>query len=249
MPEWQMAENTIERQDIPKGTLSGNIAIKSNETNLDYTVNYRVYLPANYQNVKELPVLYVTDGHEYANSLNGSMITVLDNLIATNRIKPVIAVFIDPRNPENQEENRRLTEYAANDRFTDFLAHELVPEIDKNYKTSQLATDRAILGTSYGAWISTYVGVRKSEIFGLVAAQSPAFNQDLIREYGKVKKLPLKIFMSCGTIFDGEENTRLMRDVLIYKGYPLEYIEVNESHSWGAWRAQIDQILIYFFRK
>ncbi len=249
MPLWQYPVNTIEQPEIQKGSLSEALAIRSNETNLDYLINYRVYTPANYQNLNDLPVIYVTDGHEYANQLNGSLITVLDNLISANRTQPVIAVFIDPRNPENPSENRRLNEYAANDRFVDFLAHELVPEIDKNYKTSKLATARAILGASYGGWISTYVGVRKPDVFGLVAAQSPAFNQDLIREYGKQKMLPLRIFMSCGTLFDGSENTRLMRDVLIYKGYPLEYIEVNESHSWGAWRAQIDKMLLFFFRK
>ena len=176
------------------------------------------------------------------------MITVLDNMIANNVIKPLIAVFIDPRNPENLEENRSVSEYDCNDRFVDFIIHELVPEIDKSYKTDPQPESRAILGTSYGGRISTYIGVKKSEIFGCIAAQSPVLDENLIREYGKVKKLPIKFYLSCGTFYDVKENSQLLRDVLIYKGYPLEYIEVNESNSWGAWRNQIDIILKHFFK-
>ncbi|HQA76040.1 MAG TPA: alpha/beta hydrolase-fold protein [Salinivirgaceae bacterium] len=248
MPYWEVSKYSLEKTDIPKGTLTNTQTILSNETNLDYKINYQVYLPHDYQNQKNLPVIYVTDGHEYANPLLGNMITVLDNMIANNVIKPLIAVFIDPRNPENLEENRSVSEYDCNDRFVDFIIHELVPEIDKSYKTDPQPESRAILGTSYGGRISTYIGVKKSEIFGCIAAQSPVLDENLIREYGKVKKLPIKFYLSCGTFYDVKENSQLLRDVLIYKGYPLEYIEVNESNSWGAWRNQIDIILKHFFK-
>lgn len=248
MPYWEAPKYNIEKTNIPKGTLTDVQTILSNETNLDYKVNYQVYLPHNYQTQTNLPVIYVTDGHEYSNPLLGNMITVLDNMIANNIIKPLIAVFIDPRNPENLEENRSVSEYDCNDRFVDFIVHELVPEIDKSYKTNPQADSRAILGVSYGGKISTYIGVKKPEIFGCIAAQSPVLDESLIREYGKNKKLPIKFYLSCGTFYDVKDNTQLLRDVLIYKGYPLEYIEVNESGSWGAWRNQIDIILKYFFR-
>jgi enterochelin esterase family protein len=59
--------------------------------------------------------------------------------------------------------------------------------------------------------------------------------------------LPLKIYMSTGTIFDTQEKARQMRDILTEKNYPLLYKEVNEGHSWGNWRALIDEPLVYFF--
>ncbi len=248
MPQWESSKYTAEQSDINKGTVSATQTIISNETNLDYSVNYQVYLPYNYQIQTKLPVIYVTDGHEYMNQKLGNMITVLDNMIADKTIKPLIAVFIDPRNPNNPEENRRLSEYACNDRFVDFITHELVPKIDETYKTDPQAESRTILGTSYGGKIAIYIGVKNSAVFGNIAAQSPALDEDLIREYGKIKKLPLKIYLSCGTFYDNDNNTKLMRDVLIYKGYPIEYITVNESHSWGAWRNQIDIILKYFYK-
>lgn len=38
-----------------------------------------------------------------------------------------------------------------------------------------------------------------------------------------------------------------MRSVMQEKGYPLEYIEVNQGHSWGNWRALLEEPLVYFF--
>jgi enterochelin esterase-like enzyme len=40
-----------------------------------------------------------------------------------------------------------------------------------------------------------------------------------------------------------------MKTILEAKGYPLQYKEVNEGHSWGNWRALIDEPLIWFFGK
>jgi hypothetical protein len=31
------------------------------------------------------------------------------------------------------------------------------------------------------------------------------------------------------------------------KGYDLVYLEAPEGHSWGQWRSQIDDLLVYFF--
>ena len=59
--------------------------------------------------------------------------------------------------------------------------------------------------------------------------------------------LSLNIFMSQGSIWDDIENTRRLRDIFVSKGYPLLFIETPEGHSWGNWRALLDDMLIYFF--
>jgi enterochelin esterase-like enzyme len=38
-----------------------------------------------------------------------------------------------------------------------------------------------------------------------------------------------------------------MREILLQKGYPLEYQEYHESHSWGLWSGLIDDPLRYFW--
>lgn len=158
MPEWQFPEETVLAPGVIKGTLSSNMQIQSSPSRLNYAVNYRVYTPYNYASVSNCPVIYVTDGHEYADQNLGAMVTVLDNLIFKGTIEAVIAVFIDPRDPNNGN-NRRMTEYRANPQFAAFVAEELIPKIDNNFKTNPLPSKRAILGTSLGGWNSAFFGL------------------------------------------------------------------------------------------
>ncbi|MBN2572120.1 MAG: esterase family protein, partial [Ignavibacteriales bacterium] len=247
MPEWIYPIETIRDPAKPRGTLSNNILIAS--SNLNYDVNYKVYTPYQYDSLYNLPVIYVTDGHEYSNDLLGSMIIVLDNLIADKKIQPIIAVFIDPRDPYNSNNNRRETEYTMNESFANFVADELVPCIDSIYRTDTSADNRAILGTSLGGINSAYFGATRYDVFHLIGIHSPAFNYtpDIFSLYNLSEDLPCKFFMSTGVINDTEEAARYMESTFHEKDYEYLYIEVNEGHSWGNWRALLDEPLIYFF--
>ncbi|MGE0088260.1 MAG: alpha/beta hydrolase-fold protein [Bacteroidales bacterium] len=247
MPDWVFPQETVLLQGITRGTLSENLIIQSNASNLNYSVQYKVYTPYGYTELSNLPVIYVTDGHEYADDAKGSMIIVLDNLIFSGQINPVIAVFIDPRNPSDLSQNRRSDEYRANIKFAIFVADELVPVIDSNYKTDTTADARAILGTSLGGWNSAYFGYIRSDKFQLIGIHSPAFDDAIIQNYNNSALIPLKIYMSTGVIYDTQDRARAMKTIMNDKGYPLMYKEVNEGHSWGNWRALIDEPLIYFF--
>ncbi len=246
MPEWTFPEETRLQNGVPRGTLSEYKIITSSALNLGYQVRYRVYKPYNYANLSKLPVIYVTDGHEYADDRLGAMLIVMDNLIHQGRIRPVMAVFIDPRDPVTGS-NRRMNEYRANIRYANFVADELVAFVDQNYKTDTAASQRAILGTSLGGWNSAFFGFRRPDRFRLIGIHSPAFDGAIIQNYQNSPRLPLKIYMSTGTIFDTQNQARNMKAILIEKGYPLLYTEVNQGHSWGNWRALIDEPLVYFF--
>jgi len=247
MPAWVFPSETSTVKGITTGSVSGARTIISHEKNLSYAVSYTVYTPYNYGSLSSLPVIYVTDGHEYSDEKQGAMINTLNNLIYEKKIEPVIAVFIDPRQPENPGNNRRMNEYRANARFAGFVADELVPFIDANYKTAPRPEKRAIIGASLGGWNSAYFGLKRSDVFGLLIIHSPSSNQAIIDDFAAAEKLPLRIFMSTGLINDTESQARKLKSVFEAKGYPLVYIEVNEGHSWGNWKALIDKPLIWFF--
>jgi enterochelin esterase-like enzyme len=63
------------------------------------------------------------------------------------------------------------------------------------------------------------------------------------------KEADFEIFMSVGTINDNIPDTRLMKQEFERLDLDINYMEVNEGHSWGAWSAQMDDILIQFFKK
>jgi enterochelin esterase-like enzyme len=248
MPQWQFPSETKLAEGVNRGQLSNTISILSTATNLGYSVQYKVYTPFGYESLNQLPVMYVTDGHEYSDDKLGALVIVLDNLIHQGAIQPIIVVFVDPRNPGNLSENRRMQEYTGNIKFANFLADELVPAIDNSYRTSQSADARGILGTSLGGWNSAFVGLTRSDVFHLMAIHSPAFNNEIIQSYNASPKLPLKIFMSTGVIYDTQDKARAMKNILESKGYQLSYIEVNQGHSWGNWRALLQEPLQFFFQ-
>lgn len=247
MPEFVYPEETILISGAPRGTLSSNITINSDPVNLGYKVQYRVYTPYNYEHLSNLPVIYVTDGPEYFDDRLGAFRIVLDNIIHQQKIEPVIAVFIDARDPDNLSSNRRMTEYAGNIKYANFVADELVPVIDAEYKTNQSPDKRAILGTSMGGWNAGYFGLKRSDTFHLIGIHSPAFDNAVIDGYNQSPLLPLRIFMSTGVIHDTQVRARQMRDILLSKQYQLNYIEVNQGHSWGNWKGLTEEPLVYFF--
>lgn len=247
MPDWNEEPLTIQNQDIEKGILWEQTVIQSE--NLNYPVSYRVYIPYGYENFDDLNVIYTTDGQEYADDNLGSMITVLDNLHHQGKIEPTIAVFVSPLDPENEDFNRRMDELGNNQDYISFFIGELIPKVESDYKISGTRSDRAILGTSLGGLNATYFAFTRPDIFQNVAIQAPAFwYREEIYEIVKASNFnDPNIYMSVGTIGDNTLDARIMKNIFEEKGLEFTYLEVNEGHSWGAWRTQLDDILIQFF--
>jgi enterochelin esterase family protein len=247
MPDYAYPQETVRRDGIARGNFSANVKFASAQ--LGYDVNYRVYTPAGYaaQQLHNLPVVYVTDGHEYAADHLGSMVVVLDNLIARGALQPTVAVFVDPRDPATGA-NRRAAEYVQNSRFAGFVADELAPAVDRAYRTLAAPDGRMILGTSLGGLNSAYFGATRSDVFGKIAVQSPAsftnFAPQLLQSYAtQPLQQRLEIFLSAGTIGDGNAGPSFAA-VLSEHGYDYRFIQTHEGHSWGNWRALLDDALV-----
>ena len=245
MPGYSYPMETVRDTTLPAGLLGPSMVTQS--VSLGYAVNYRVYTPAGYDRLTDLPSIYVTDGHEYAADHLGSLVIVLDNLIAGRKIEPLIAVFIDPREVGNAAHNRREEQYLGNESFLSFVAEELVPSIDSRYKTAARADRRAILGTSYGGLNATLFAAERPGLFGNVLIQSPEFSEaPVYHVYRNMPRLPLRIAMSNGNLGDGD-SARKMCAILKEKGYDFYYVERNEGHSWGQWRALLGEMLCFIF--
>src|SRR5687768_9154487 len=159
MPRWEHDPVTYDRlPGIATGNLRKDLLINSIE--LGYQVTYSVYTPAGYETGKSYPVLYVTDGYEYMHERMGNMIAILDNLIHLRKIEPVIAVFIDHREPVNRTNNRRMQELGVNEKYMSFIVRELIPIAEKTFSDCARQTDRAIVGTSLGALSSAWLAFR-----------------------------------------------------------------------------------------
>jgi len=229
-----------------KGTLSENIRIES--AVLGYELQYRVYLPENTKPDDTLPTIYITDGQSYAKK--GRMIKALDDGIAGGTIKPVIAIFVDARDPDNLKTIRRNEQFFCNTDYAKFFTTELVPVIDQTYATNKLREDRVILGVSFGGFNAGCFGLIATPDFGGIAMNSPAhskFVRYLGRQYEKFDKKNLKIYMSVGNRRDNRRAVRSFKKTLEEKGYDLTYSQNNYGHNWDNWTPLLPEVLTTFF--
>ena len=247
MPGWKEDAALEYRDNISHGKVKSDILFQSKA--LGYQITYSVYVPAGHQIQDNLPAIYVTDGFEYMHPKMGNMVTILDNLIADKKITPVIAIFIDHREPVNRSNNRRMDELAMNEKYMKFFTEEFIPLIEQNYPVLKGRENRAILGTSMGGLTSAYFIFSRPEVFGMAGIQSPSFwsKPQIYSLCDAVANSETKISMTSGIINDASESTRKMKAILEKNSCIYTYRETNEGHSWGNWRNLIDDILIDFF--
>ncbi len=229
----------------PRGTLTENRIIESEI--LGYRLQYRVYLPPGAIQHDDLPVLYVADGQWYIEG--GDLPRLLDRMISRGEIRPVAAVFVDNRNPDDLAENRRNRQFFCNEKYSAFYQQELIPTIDETFATSAERTGRVILGMSFGGLNAACFGLQAHDSFGGIAMQSPAVHPvpELHDAWAGTERLPLRIFLSSGTVNDNEGSTRRLHKILDDKGYDLHYVEVDQGHDWRNWKPLLDDMLRFFF--
>ncbi len=229
-----------------EGMLGANQRIFSEH--LGYDLQYRVYRPAGTSADDQLPTLYVTDGQRYLEK--GGFKPVLDEAIDAGVVAPVLVVFLDSRNPDRLEVDRRNAQFMCNADFAAFFADELVPTISRDEPVSLSREDRAILGISFGGLNSACFGLMLSNIFSGIGMQSPASSDhvDVVSEsYEERDLLPLKIFLSAGTQNDNLASVKRFKRVLDRKGYDVTYFVVREGHNWRNWTPLLDDVLKTFF--
>ncbi|MBS1559546.1 MAG: hypothetical protein JST69_12560 [Bacteroidetes bacterium] len=247
MPLWKENPETIPHAEILKGTLTQDIIF--NSQTLGYQITYKVYLPAGYETLGKIDCIYVTDGYEYLHPKLGNMETILNNVIAEKKIRSVMAVFVDHREPVNRANNKRMQELAMNKSYLDFFVNELIPDVEKNYPARATAANRAILGTSMGGLTAAYFAFERPDVFSMAGIQSPAFytKPQIYQLCSNPASPKMKISMTSGVINDTGKEARKMKDILAANSCVYHYREVNEGHSWGNWRNLISTILIDLF--
>lgn len=242
MPAYQMPPEIAYDPGIPHGTFKDTTY---SSVNLGNSRTIRIYLPPGYStSTSRYPMILFHDGLEYISLASAK--NVLDYLIHHHHIDPVIAVFVPPVSPE-----KRGDEYAGNlqNKFTKFIVEEIIPWVDARFRTIAAPEKRAVLGASYGGNISLWLGMNHPEIFGNVAAQSSYIQGSIVGGFQNSPKLDLKIDMILGT-YDIASLIPMVRNfipILDAKGYTYQYHEYHEGHSWGFWRAHIDDALEMFF--
>ncbi|HEX5651244.1 MAG TPA: alpha/beta hydrolase-fold protein [Steroidobacteraceae bacterium] len=212
-----------------------------------------VYTPPGHERgCAECDFLLVFDRAAYISAVPTP--TILDNMQADRVIRPLVAVFVG-----NSRQPGRGEELPPNPLFQRFLREELLPWVRERYRFSSDPRRSVVAGSSFGGLAATYTALKNPDVFGNVLSQSGSYwwwpqwlaagirvteqSGTLIREYRDAARLPIRFYMETGT-WEGEvmlEPNREFRDVLLRKGYDVQYEERIGGHDYVRWRDSLSE--------
>lgn len=130
---------------------------------------YRVILPVSYnQNVqKKYPVIYLLHG------LTGHYNNWTENTKLVEYLKPYNFIVV---NVEGNNGWYTDSGSVPNDKYESYIIQELIPEIDKKFRTEAKREARVIAGLSMGGYGSLKFGFKHPDKFILVGSFSGALN-------------------------------------------------------------------------
>ena len=235
MPFYVAQPEVDEVGSAPKGDV---IAESLQSRSLGGSRRVWFYLPPGYAADKETlyPVMYVLDGGNYVEKMD--VPRVLDHLIANKSIPPVIAVFSEPGD--------RQEEYSRNPKWRAFIVNELVPAVDKRFRTFPSPDHRVILGSSLAAYGAVDLAVAAPSVFGLCAAIAPpAQTATVVSNQAGARAAVVSIkFFVLGGVYDSMiDGARLLRTTLDSLQAPVTYLEVAEGHNTNTFRGHLDDAL------
>lgn len=256
-----------DRTDIPHGVIHHEF-YKSGV--IGDNRDYYVYTPPGYDPAahKRYPVLYLLHGYSddaSAWTAVGYANLILDGLIAQGKVKSMIIVmplgYGDPdivnkqilasagspfRNADTRSKNF--------DRFTEALLTEVIPRVDKEYRTVNKRESRAIAGLSMGGAESLLTGLNHLDTFAWVASFSAGGEpNEFATDFPKLdaatanKELRL-LWIACGTDDRLITLNRSLVDWLKSKQINVTRVETPGMHAWVVWRRNLTTLAPLLFR-
>lgn len=162
-----------------------------------------VYTPPGYQQGTKYPVVYMLhgigcDGGQW---ISISIANVLDNMIARQEIKPIVAVFpsVIPKDGINKvtlsQEN-----IEAFTKFKDEFTQDLEPYILSHYSVSEDRKDTGVCGLSMGGMEALELGFSLQNRFNYIGSFSAAPSLDMsVLHYTDVNTIPELVLLCNGT--------------------------------------------------
>ena len=254
-------------KNIPHGQVR-SIYYWSDVNGLERHIN--VYVPAEYEKKpnKKYPVLYLVHGwgeNENGWSVQGHMANIMDGLIESKKAVPMIVVM-----PSGDIQTNSDVREASGD-ITKIYITDLIPFIDKTFRTYTDREHRAMAGLSRGgfqttntvfnnmdkfAWMGTFsgffMGMRR---MGGNNTDTPpdmktivetAFN-GVFKDAGAFNKKMNLLFISTGT-----EERSPKESVEALKDHGIKNIIYFESqgtaHEWLTWRRSLNEFAPRLFK-
>jgi len=232
-----------------------------------------VYLPPGYEDDSHqaYPVLYLHDGQNLFDGrtsfVKGKTWQVrehADAAIEAGEVEPLIIVGIyntgDRRLAEYTHEHNRQMEGGEADAYGNLVIHELMPWIAGNYRVRHDRHATGMGGSSLGALVTLYLGLRHPQHFGKLAVLSPSVwwgNKSILGQLNEhapqIWDRP-RIWLDVGD----REGSRAVRDVEHlarrlkangWRGSETMHFEKvrGGTHDEASWAARVRPMLKFLF--
>lgn len=257
-----------ELADVPHGEVRGRWY------RADTTGGWRqlfVYTPPGYDDTdRRYPVLYLQHGSgedETSWSRQGRIGIILDNLLAAAAAPPMLVVMGSgyaappppPGTAPDPVDGARLIE-----EFGRLLLADVVPTVDRQYRTLADRDHRALAGLSMGGRQALAVGLHNLDTFGWLAGLSPAVWLDNTQYPGWTVgpdwvqsalatsggHRPRHVFLSAGALETPfvtaiDDLARMLLDAGLEH---TSYVSPGTAHEWLTWRRSIVELAPLLFR-
>jgi len=242
-------------KNIPHGQIR-SVFYWSDVNGMERHIN--VYVPAEYENNpnKRYPVLYLVHGwgeDENGWSVQGHMANIMDGLIESGKAVPMIVVM-----PSGDiQTNPDIRKVAGN--ITDIFIKDLIPFIDKTFRTFTDREHRAMAGLSRGGgqtWSTVTANMDKFAWMGGFSGGGGFRGENTIETaYNGVFKDPNTfnkqmrlVFISIGT--EEGQGARQTYETLVKHG--IKNVVYHESqgtaHEWLTWRRALNDFAPRLFK-
>jgi predicted alpha/beta superfamily hydrolase len=264
-----------------QSTVNGDLRIHQLTSKIfNNTRSIRVLLPPGYDAAenrsKRYPVLYMLDGQNLFDACLSDVSHVewqLDEtvyrLIREKAIPEMIVVGVDHAGvkrayeflPYRDSFNSDVGEVAGQ-RFPDFLAIEVMPLVDKEYRTLTGHGNTALGGSSYGGVATLYALMARPSTFGYGLIESPSIwvgMGQLIRDTSPLVAFPRKVFIGFGAeeVSHGSAEKQVQGffgtvaanfKAAGYDDNNFRYVyEQGAKHTESAWAKRLPDALKFLF--
>jgi enterochelin esterase family protein len=226
---------------------------------LDSVRRLTVYLPPGYDKNQSTryPVLYLFHGanaDENAWFRLGRANLILDNLIASGKITPFIAVMpfgygVPPNGPQPRTDNTA--------KFSKDLIEDVIPFIQATYRAYTDRERRAIVGLSMGGGQALNIGLNHLELFSYVggfsaaignAANHPKTFAALVSDAEASNKKLKLLWIGCGTEDSLFGASKGFSEWLTTRNIKHTFRETGGAHTWMVWRRYLNEVSPLLFK-
>ena len=225
----------------PRGTVHIH---EFNSQALGRTRRFHVYTPPGYDRGGTFRLVYLLHGFSDTDATwyeYGQAHTIVDNLTAEDRLRPVVLVMPDghalPPRP-GQVFDEYLRDNAA--AFTRDLRDEIIPLVESRYRVARGSDGRVVFGVAMGGHQALVMSIGPAALFKRVAALDPPLLDEIARLATQAPPLQwLTLRVPAGQVAAETLAAALRKRNATVVIRPI----AARSELWGGWRKDLADLL------